>query len=183
MTIGMQAAVAIVAAVSCMAFQGKPAEIQAAPKFEDFRIPATAMFNGAPAAPQFQTRGQREFRTMIRQAAKKGPNFAGNYTIAEWGCGTACEQIAVVDLRSGDVYDGPFGKLPRAVIFLGPNVEEDKTGMFYHLNTNLFIVRGCPNYKMCGEYYYEWTGSEFRLLHRIPMKPLLGSEAESSGKK
>jgi hypothetical protein len=73
--------------------------------------------------------------------------------------------------------------LPRAIIFLGPNPEDDKTGMFYHLNSNLFVVRGCPNDKACGAYYYEWTGSQFKLLHRIPMKPLLGSDPDSSTEK
>ncbi len=168
MTIGIPAIVVIVAA---MAFQGNPV-----PTFEDFRVPATAMFSGTPAAPQFKTPSQREFRTMIRWATKKGPNFAGHYTVAEWGCGTACEQIVVVDLRSGDVYEGPFGNLPRALIYLGPTVDEDKTGMFYHRDSSLFVAKGCPNDTACGTYFYEWTGSEFKLLHRIPMKPLPGIE-------
>ena len=116
------------------------------------------------------------YRTMIRQAAKKGPNFAGHYTVAEWGCGTACEQIAVVDSQTGDVSDGPFGALPEGVVYLGPNVEEDKTGLFYRLNSSLFIVAGCPRFKDCGTYYYEWSGTQFRLLRRIPMKALYGSE-------
>jgi len=175
----MQSAFAIVAAMSTgIAFQGKPV-----PKFEAFRVPATAMFDGTPAAPQFKTSSQSEFRTMIRWATRKGPNFAGHYTIAAWGCGTACEQIVVVDLRSGDVYEGPFGNLPRAAIYLGPNVDETKTGMFFHRDSSLFVARGCPNYEACGTYYYEWTGSEFKLLHRIPMKPLPGTEPEPSMKK
>jgi len=50
------------------------------PSFSDY--PATETFSGKPAAPLFQTAGQRKFRTMIREGAAKGPNFAGRYTIA-----------------------------------------------------------------------------------------------------
>lgn len=51
-----------------------------------------------------------------REWAAKGPSFAGNFTIAEWGCGTECEQIAIVDDKTGDVFDGPLGKLPRGIV-------------------------------------------------------------------
>jgi hypothetical protein len=143
------------------------------PEFKDY--PVTGIFHGAPAAPKLLTPGQRRFRTMIRQWARKGANFAGHYTIAEWGCGTACVQIAVVDIQTGDVYEGPFGNLPQGYIGYGINFEEE-TNIFYRRDSALFIARGCPNHKQCAAYYYRWTGSEFKLFHRIPMHPLLGSE-------
>ena len=115
------------------------------------------------------------YRTMIRQETAKGPDFAGHYKVAEWGCGTACLQMAVVDTQSGHVYDGPVG-IPPHGSFFGPNVEEDKTGIFYSPNSSLFIVVGCPNYKKCGSYYYNWNGTQFKLLRQIPMRPLYGSD-------
>ena len=144
--------------------------------FERYRVPPSALFKGTPAAPQFKTSGQRMFRTIIWEATRNGPNFAGHYTIAEWGCGTGCETIAIVDAKSGAVFDGPFGKLPKAPLYLGPHVDEDKTGMSYRLDSRLFVVRGCPNFTACGEYYYEWTASEFKLLLHTPIAPLPGSE-------
>lgn len=145
------------------------------PEFGDFAVTAGAIFRGTPAVPRLRTPGQRRYRTMIRQAAAKGPNFAGRYRIAEWGCGTACEQMAIIDTQYGDVFDGPFGILPEAIVDLGPSVERDKTGLFYRLNSSLFIVAGCPGRKKCGSYYYRWTGTQFILLRQIPMKPLYGS--------
>jgi hypothetical protein len=144
--------------------------------FDQYRVPPSALFKGTPAPPQFKTSGQRTFRTVIREAAQRGPNFAGHYRIAEWGCGTGCESIAIVDAGSGVVYDGPFGRLPKALVYLGPNVDEDKTGMSYRLDSRLFVVRGCPNFTACGEYYYEWTGGGFKLLRETPITPLPGSD-------
>jgi hypothetical protein len=122
------------------------------------------------------------FRTVIREAAKKGPNFAGHYTIADWGCGTACESLATIDAESGAVFDGPFGKLPKAALYYGSNVDEDKTDLFYRLDSRLLVARGCPNFTACAEYYYEWTGARFRLLAHTPMKSLPGSEAQPGRK-
>ena len=152
------------------------------PSFDDYRVPPGAIFKGVPASPQFKTPGQRMFRTVIGEAVKKGPNFAGHYTIADWGCGTACESIAIIDAESGTVFDGPFGKLPKAAFYYGPNVDEDKTDLDYHLDSRLFVARGCPNFTACGAYYYEWTGAAFRLLANVPMKALPGSESQSGRK-
>jgi hypothetical protein len=63
------------------------------PRFDDF--PVVKSFHGKPAAPVFKTRGP--FPAEIREAARKGPNFAGHYTIAEWGCGSGCVSFAVID--------------------------------------------------------------------------------------
>lgn len=59
--------------------------------FEDYRV--TQKFNGNPAAAVIATRRARMFRTMIRTQAKQGPNFAGHYTVAIWGCGSGCRQF------------------------------------------------------------------------------------------
>src|SRR4051794_32440108 len=82
------------------------AQAPALPRFEQF--PAADIFSGKPAAPVLKTAGQREFSTRIREGAAHGVNFAGHYTIADWGCGAGCVSIAVIDARDGTVYDGPF---------------------------------------------------------------------------
>lgn len=126
------------------------------------------VFTGAPAAPKFRTAGQRRFRTVIRDWAKKGPNFAGHYAIAKWGCGTGCVQMAIVDSKSGEVYDAPFESL-----CLGAN-GNDGIGIFYRRDSSLLTVKGCPSEKNCGAYYYSWTGKQFKLVRKDPMKPVFG---------
>jgi len=113
---------------------------------------------------------------VIRDWTKRGPNFAGHFTIAAWGCGTGCEQIAIVDNESGHVYESPFGSLPAALVCLGANVEEDKTGIFYRENSSLLVVTGCPNFGQCGTWYYVWTGTRLKLLRHLPLKPVFGCQ-------
>lgn len=40
-------------------------------------------------------------KTGISNAVANGANFAGHYAIVEWGCGTNCQEHAVVDVASG----------------------------------------------------------------------------------
>ncbi|MBI4598787.1 hypothetical protein HY734_01165 [Candidatus Uhrbacteria bacterium] len=76
--------------------------------FEGF--PVTDVFEGEPKAVDWDTYPEaRQFRTMIARDAKKGPNFAGHYTVAEWGCGTGCQNHAIVDARDGRI--AAFGLL------------------------------------------------------------------------
>lgn len=36
-----------------------------------------------------------------------GLNFAGHYCLAYWGCGSPCQMAAIVDMKTGIVYDAP----------------------------------------------------------------------------
>src|SRR5262245_60406906 len=83
------------------------------PSFGEYHVSET--FSGKPTAPILKTANERRFRTMIREGAAKGPNFAGHYTIADWGCGAGCVSIAVVDAKDGRVYPGPFQVLAWAM--------------------------------------------------------------------
>jgi hypothetical protein len=47
--------------------------------------------------------GAREFRTVLNQAQQLGPNFAGRFVVASWGCGTSCQEHAVTDVASGRI--------------------------------------------------------------------------------
>jgi hypothetical protein len=33
-----------------------------------------------------------------------GPDFAGHYTVAYWGCGSPCGRFAIIDARTGRVF-------------------------------------------------------------------------------
>ncbi len=124
----------------------------AAPRFESF--PAKDIFKGKPAAPKLVSKSQRRFRTQILDGAGKGPNFAGRYTIVQWGCGASCVSSVIVDARTGAVYALPFETLS-----FGMDVQEPFS---FRQDSSLLIVRGCPNEKDCGEYYYEWRELKLR---------------------
>jgi len=133
-------------------------------KFSDFA--ATASFHGKPALPILATRSHRMFRSAIREAAAKGPNFAGHYTIAEWGCGSGCMSSAVVDAVTGKVFAAPFRVLSMP---LAENEgDHEFQGAVYQLDSRLFIADGCPEETNCGTYYYEWSGNKFNRLRFDP---------------
>ena len=51
------------------------------------------------------------FRTRLKEAHKDGEiNFAGNYIVTTWGCGTSCVSGSMIDKRTGKVYDIPLGE-------------------------------------------------------------------------
>ena len=83
--------------VQVLLAQSRPAN--AVPTFADYRVGIVSA-RESTGTPKLTTPEQRRFRTAIRQAAAKGPNFAGHFTIAAWGCGTGCIQFVVVDNQS-----------------------------------------------------------------------------------
>ena len=45
----------------------------------------------------------KKFKTVIERAVSEGVNFSGHYTVASWGCGTSCQESAIIDMETGDV--------------------------------------------------------------------------------
>jgi hypothetical protein len=82
-------------------------EWRRAPQFEDF--PISAIRKEVPAPVDLRSHREASvYRTRLREGARKGPNFAGHYTVVSWGCGSNCESSMIVDTLTGRVYDG-FG--------------------------------------------------------------------------
>jgi hypothetical protein len=128
----------------------------------------------------------RMFRTNLRNAAKEGVNFAGNFILTGWGCGTNCSEWAIIDARTGRVFfpaelagvgfgfcDLPENKLPRDA----PKPADDSSGpLYYKANSRLVVLTGftgggIDNKKAkCGNYFFEWTGTRLRQLRLIAGK-------------
>lgn len=73
------------------------------PKFEKYPVPIR--FKGKPAHVDFtHNPSARRFRTVIREGASKGPNFADHYRVVTWGCGSSCQSFAIVNSVTGKVY-------------------------------------------------------------------------------
>jgi hypothetical protein len=135
------------------------------PGFEDYLV--REIYGGPAAKPRLGTRTQHEFENQIRNQAQSPPNFAGAYKIVEWGCGSSCVSIALIDLRTGDVSDGPFRILGygRRLRYEGGADELE-----YRPSSSLLIARGCPDDRACGTYYFELAGSRFALLRYAPAR-------------
>jgi hypothetical protein len=153
----------LVAVVSCCS--------ALAPAQQDFpfsKYPVTSTYHGAPAPPRLSTPDERRFRTLITEGAKKGPNFAGHYTVVTWGCGAACASFAIVDAITGGVFTPPFG-----VSFESADGQFYKeSGLYYQLDSSLFVIQGAPGEKAYAQYLYRWTGNNLEEIQSTALQPL-----------
>jgi len=131
-----------------------------APKFENFAV--TEQFTGKPARPVLASREALKYRTAITEGSREGPNFAGHFTIVEWGCGGGCVQFAIVDAKTGQVFMPPFYVGPRAVV--EGTDSEPGDPLQYQKDSKLLIVNGSRNEKGEGVYYYKWDLGKLTLI-------------------
>lgn len=122
--------------------------------YDDFRrYPVKEIYSGTPAPVVVDTDPQtRQFRTRLTEGAKHGPDFAGIYTVIEWGCGTNCQQIAVVNAHTGRVSDWLTTEL----------------GSNYQIDSLLFIknpvTEECSAIEWCKTEYYRFKKGKFHRL-------------------
>lgn len=67
--------------------------------------PATEAYQGKPARLDRKSHSYaRIYRQVLSGELESGPNFAGHFVIASWGCGTSCLANAIVDANTGKVF-------------------------------------------------------------------------------
>lgn len=136
---------------------------QQPPSFADH--PGGAVFKGRNAAPVLATAEARRFRTMIRDGARRKPNFDGHYIVWTWGCGTDCEMGAIIDAISGKVISLP-------VVAGSPqDAKWDSTHFDYHLDSRLLVMNGMIGEEPpMGAHYFTFDGSRLTPIKTI-VKP------------
>jgi hypothetical protein len=163
------------------------------PDFQDY--PTEATLDSPPAEPRLTTPWTRKYQTRIRRGVTgqegfrrgseyieaAGPNFARHYRVVNWGCGTGCLMMVVVDLKTGAVYPPPMSTGPtgtgRIVI---PRLGSGWGDFDFRTDSRLFIMRTCPwgspdpksplyrGPDFCGTSYFVVESQGFRLLQRVP---------------
>jgi hypothetical protein len=144
------------------------------PAFNDYLVADN--FQGRPAPVDLASHPlASRFRTRLREAAGRGPNYARHYTVASWGCGSGCAQYAIVDARNGRVFFPPqvqFVEMTRVVEPERLSIEEVQR-RYFRRDSALFIAIGRP---LTGEpldgtdegiFYYRWTGTALQLVRFI----------------
>jgi hypothetical protein len=119
------------------------------------------------AAPVLASREARLHRSTIGAEVANGPNFAGDYTLAAWGCGNACTQVAIVAARTGRIV------FPAQVRRIGTdrvgNWDGGRAlryrGLRFCRDSRLLAVVGRTG-NSDGATYFEWTGT---VLREIPV--------------
>jgi len=139
------------------------------PSFDSHSV--KELFRGAPAPPKLN-HDQEMFRSVIRRGAKSKVQFAGHYTVPQFGCGAGCSAFAIVDSITGKVYDGfTISDLPGK--WLERQREEQSTRIQFLPSSRLLKINGCPNESDCG--YYDYVMEEGRGL-KLVQKWLLPKE-------
>ena len=144
---------------------------------------------GQPVLPKIGRPSQRRYQTRIREGVEKGwgvycdgvaqdrpgPNFAGDIIVIQWSCGAPCLMVAVVDARTGEVYDPPLAvnrtlELPLLVMgnSVGRNPELD-----FRKSSRLMIISATPNWfkehPQSYRHYFAWESSQWVLVYKEPL--------------
>ena len=151
--------------VALMVAEHAGAQERGLPRFDDYLTADTV--SSELVAPDLTSPGARQFQSVLTLAAQGGPNFAGHYTVAVWGCGTSCQSFAIIDVNSGAVEMGGFTL---------------SVGAEYRRNSGLFITNppeawreaygdddvGAVGGRARTEYFH-WNGEELVRLACVPL--------------
>lgn len=135
------------------------------PRLTDY--PVAKIHAGPAAALDMSTPAARMFKTRMSAALKDGKvEFAGEYTVAGWGCGTGCFSQTFISLRTGKPLPQSLGGE------LGPNIVK----MDPH--SALVVAEGTEydsNYEKTGHfaYFYVLEGHALKLLRKVAVPEAL----------
>lgn len=148
-----------------------------APSFAAYRVPVLQVAE-SPKLDLKSSLTARMYRTLLRQEISKGPNLAGHYRVAIWGCGTSCAMFAVVNLKTGrvitpeDFHDSSteyFGVEGQSV-FPGSQSGDDVFG--FRLDSRLLVILGDldEDESREGAFYFVLDSERLRLIHSTVVK-------------
>jgi hypothetical protein len=136
--------------------------------FEQF--PAGPLYAETPHEPDFSSDRQAyQFRTAIRNAVRSGTNFAGHYVVASWGCGTSCQESAIIDAATGAI--AHFG-IPSSY---GIEVRATSSLLVVNPPSQVPDVQEGAQEGMATDYYEFSSGT----LRKICSQPAMGTQEQS----
>ncbi len=135
-----------------------PSKQMSTPQFADYSS-LGQVYKGKPAPVVLRSQDDRYFRTRLRNSSKEPSNFAGEYSLAIWGCGTSCLMGAAVHLKTGNVIFMP-GTIS--------NWQGEGDSLNFQLKSRLLIASGYINEEgKHGRHYYEFTGRTFKHIKTV----------------
>ncbi len=119
------------------------------------QFPAGTVYKGQAHLPDFSGRDRKfvDYRTRIREGLSKGPNFAGHYSVIQFGCGTECTFVYVADNQTGKIFQFPLGG--------DDNLDLD---LSFELNSRLLIAQWANDKDECKLEFFDWDRNEAKLL-------------------
>ena len=138
--------------------------IQSTPSFEQFGV--DSIYRGETTFPDFHGRDSSYsmFKTRIREGMRNGPNFAGFFSLIQFGCGTDCSSVYIANNKTGQIFDFPRDGEEHSFLQL----------RFKRYSSMVIAQWGNYNPNICILEYFEWQKTTFRLL----LSKRLGSSDE-----
>lgn len=135
------------------------------PRPENYPVAQSEIYKAKSARVLLESKRARLYRTAIREGSKKGPNFAGHYSVVTWGAGLGVFSMAVVDAKTGKVYFPPFREIGNTSYGM-PFIDKGDNPS-WRIDSRLFAFIGRPdaNDKGMGMYVYLFERGRFRLLY------------------
>ncbi|RVK59251.1 hypothetical protein CN155_08220 [Sinorhizobium meliloti] len=128
------------------------------------QFPITDIFTGKTKLPDFKGRDKafNNFRTRIRNGLQEGPNFAGEYSVIQIGCGAGCSFVIVGNNRTGQPLDFPRGGEDNMYLTLK-----------YQLTSKLMIAQWADyDQSTCFIEHFQFDGSNWTVLAKRDVGPV-----------
>ena len=144
------------------------------PRFENYSVNETWL--GPAVSIKLKSSSDRRFRTQLKEAAQKPPNFAGHYQFAIWGCGTRCASGAIINFQTGEISTPPLGgKAGGEEKWIFCTDWSKERGAEYYVNSSLLILRCGHKYgdNQDDIHYLIWKDNSFQQILLVSGKKLV----------
>ena len=138
-------------------------ESEVKPKFSHYKVIAKKDFNNKVKL-NTKLKKTKQFRTVLSGYLSGEPNFAGNYVIATWGCGSSCQGHAIINKVTGDVF------WPNEIESTVNLFSCDKDALEFMTNSNLLVVNKPSFEGKVIQSFYEWKNNTFVRINKIEIK-------------
>lgn len=143
-----------------------------APHFDSYRVSIPKTWGKAKLDVSSNPTA-RTYRTLLRRELSQGPNFAGHYRIAVWGCGSSCAMFALLDAETGRVITPENFSHTSGVYFGVDNhlafpESQSESGLFaFRKDSKLLVVLGDldEDESREGAFYFVLDGERLKLVH------------------
>jgi hypothetical protein len=146
-----------------------------APSFDSYAVPIEEKISNPKLELSSNTIAKR-YQTVLRQELHNGPNFAGHYRVAIWGCGTSCAMFAVINLKTGQIITAEgltsvSGNHLAADDFLS-NTGSESWGFRYKTGSKLLVLVGTldEDESREGAFYFVLQNEKLIPIHSTVVK-------------
>jgi hypothetical protein len=138
-----------------------------APKFKSF--PTNITPTGKKSKLDLSNPTAKEFRTVLRSWLKSGPNFNSIYSVATWGCGTGCIQLAIINCETGLViFPSSFNAIDVGHVYY----KNASDVISFNLKSRLIVLSGAldEDKSRYGIHYYQLINDKLVLVKFVKLK-------------